>query len=163
MSDEFEDFFKNIEEVNKLEAKLECDLILLFFHDSAPITEDVVDDLEFYIATRSFSPDKKRIGVMLHTLGGSADAAYHIGKRLQELAGDEKELIFIIPRQAKSAGTLLACSSDKIYTTPITELGPIDPQIYVKSTGGWISARTAKDSLKQVLETMKKWESQTQI
>jgi membrane-bound ClpP family serine protease len=40
-----------------------------------------------------------------------------------------KELNFIIPRWAKSAATLLVCSGDKIFMSPVAELGPLDPQI----------------------------------
>ena len=156
MTDPLSDHAKRIDEkANELENNLNCDLILLVFHDYTQITHDVVEDLEFYIDSKDIDKsEKESLCVMLYTFGGSADAAYHIGTRLQDFAGNKK-LIFIVPRYAKSAGTLLACSGDEIYATPITELGPIDPQVYVKGTGSWISAKVAKDSLKQILETMK--------
>jgi len=40
-----------------------------------------------------------------------------------------EELNFIIPHWAKSAATLLVCSGDKIFMSPVAELGPLDPQI----------------------------------
>jgi Serine dehydrogenase proteinase len=40
-----------------------------------------------------------------------------------------EKLHFIIPRWAKCAATLLACSGDEILMTPPAELGPLDPQI----------------------------------
>ena len=53
------------------------------------------------------------------------------------------------------AGTLLACAADEILLTPIAELGPIDPQMYVRETGRWISAKAIAGSLRQVIETVK--------
>jgi membrane-bound ClpP family serine protease len=88
--------------------------------------------------------------VYLLTLGGKPDVAYHIGVRLQNLAG-EKRLFVIIPRMATSAGTLLACAGDVIFMTPIAELGPVDPQVPVSDTL-WVSAKSIGDSLRMVLE-----------
>jgi len=142
---------KDIDEAaKKLEDALECQVILLIFHHFTYITKDVVDDLEFYIRERGIK-ENKDVCIVLHSLGGDADAAYHIGIRLQEITKNKK-LIIIVPRIAKSAGTLLACSGDIIYATPITELGPVDPQVFLPSTGQWVSAKTIKDSLKQAIE-----------
>ena len=115
---------------DKLEKVMECKVLLLIFHDLAPINRDVVDDLEFYMQMHINEYRNNDVCVILHTSGGDADAAYHIGKRLQGIVSKDHKLIFIIPRFAKSAGILLACSGDEIHVTPITELGPVDPQIY---------------------------------
>jgi len=113
-----------------------------------------VDDLEFFMNERYREQLDRDLYVVLHTTGGDADAAYHIGIRLQHVK-QEKNLYAIIPRYAKSAGTLLVCAADKIQLTPIAELGPIDPQIYVPETGRWISAKAIRGSLRQVIETCK--------
>jgi hypothetical protein len=136
----------------RVEEVLKCQVIILAFHELAGIERDVVDDLEFYIRERGLQ-EGRDVCIVLHTWGGDADAAYHIGIRLQNLVKDRK-LIMVVPRLAKSAGTLLACAGDKIYATPITELGPVDPQVLVPSTGRYISARRISDSLKQVIETI---------
>ena len=128
-------------------------VILLAFHDLASITRDVVDDFEFYLQEHMEEIKEKDIDIVLHTTGGDADAAYHLGIRLQSIS-EGRKLRFIILRYAKSAGTLLACSGDEILMTPISELGPVDPQVYVKDRGRWISARTVRDSFKQVIETL---------
>ncbi|MEM0241117.1 MAG: hypothetical protein QXP29_06615 [Candidatus Nezhaarchaeales archaeon] len=56
----------------------------------------------------------------------------------------------IVPRSAKSAGTLLALCSNCIILTKLSELGPIDPQIRIESR--YVSTKTIRDSLRQVLE-----------
>jgi len=142
---EIDEAAKNVEKV------LGCQLIILAFHDFAGIERNVVDDFEFYIMERNLNTDSD-ICILLHTFGGNADAAYHLGIRIQNLA--KKQLIIVVPRLAKSAGTLLACAGNKIYVTPIAELGPVDPQVQLPSTGRYVSAKTIRDSLKQVIEAI---------
>jgi len=134
-----------------LENKLNCNVLLLAFHNYAYIQRDVMDDLENFLISTNKKYEDRDLCLILHTLGGNADVAYHIGVRLQNLAG-EKRLPVIIPRMAKSAGTLLACAGDVIYMTPMAELGPVDPQVHVSDTL-WVSAKSIGDSLRMVLET----------
>jgi hypothetical protein len=133
-----------------LENKLNCNVLLLAFHNYAYIQRDVMDDLENFLISTNKKYEDGDLCLILHTLGGDPDVAYHIGVRLQNLAG-EKRLLVIIPRIAKSAGTLLACAGDVIYMTPIAELGPVDPQVPVSDTL-WVSAKSISDSLRMVLE-----------
>jgi hypothetical protein len=145
--------FSEIDEAAKnVEGALGCQLIILAFHDFAGIERNVVDDFEFYVMERNLDTESN-VCILLHTAGGDADAAYHLGIRMQNLA--KRQLIMVVPRLAKSAGTLLACAGDKIYATPITELGPVDPQVQLPSTGRYVSAKTIRDSLKQAIETIK--------
>ena len=145
----------------ELENKLSCKALLLMFHDKAMINRDVVDDLEFFIQEHIEHYINSDVCIVLHTFGGDADAAYHIGRRLQRMVNEKHRLIFIVPRCAKSAGTLLVCSGDEVYMTPIAELGPVDAQIFIRETGSWVSARVVRDSLKQVLETINELKIQT--
>lgn len=98
------------------------------------------------------------IDIVVHTLGGDADAAFHLGyimqKYIEEVERNRNIKItvnVVIPRIAKSAGTLLALCGDKILLTRVSELGPIDPQIR-SERGEYVSAKTMRDSLKQVME-----------
>ena len=67
------------------------------------------------------------MNIILDSKGGDIDAAYNLASLFRKY-GTEK-LDFIIPRWAKNAATLLACSGDVIHMSPIAELGPLDPQI----------------------------------
>lgn len=155
-----------LEELDKISSELEnvrkSHVFLLIFHDYAYITREVVDDFEFFAEEHDLRTGEKGIDVILHTRGGDPDAAYHLGILLQKLIeeieenyGENKLLSFIVPRLAKSAGTLLACSGDVIAMTPISELGPLDPQVYIQSSRTWISARVARDSFEQTLEILR--------
>ncbi|RLF02816.1 MAG: hypothetical protein DRJ59_02590 [Thermoprotei archaeon] len=68
---------------------------------------------------------------------------------------DGKNIVIniVVPRIAKSAGTLLALLGDKILLTPMSELGPLDPQI-PSERGVYISAKTVRDSLRQLLDLL---------
>jgi len=85
------------------------------------LVDDVFDDLR-----QKYSTPNPRLDVILHSSGGDIHSAYNVGLLLRRYA---TELNFIIPRWAKSAATLLACAGNKIFITPVGELGPIDPQI----------------------------------
>lgn len=68
-----------------------------------------------------------KLVVVLESGGGDIDAAYNLAQLFRSYGSTELE--FIVPRWAKSAATLLACSGDVISMTPVAELGPLDPQI----------------------------------
>lgn len=111
--------------------------------------------------------DKDRIDIVLHTMGGDADAAFQLGyaiqkyvDELQSRRGKEMRLNTIVPRSVKSAGTLLALCADCVVLTRLSELGPIDPQIRTES--GYVSAKTIRDSLRQVLEIVSELKTGTE-
>jgi hypothetical protein len=70
----------------------------------------------------------QNIDIYLETPGGSGEAAEEIAKFLHNKF---TEVGFIIAGEAKSAGTILVLSGDKISMTDTGSLGPIDAQIMV--------------------------------
>ena len=62
----------------------------------------------------------------MHTNGGRIEPAYLISKCCK---ASNQRFIVVIPRIAKSAGTLIALGADEIHMGMMSELGPIDPQI----------------------------------
>jgi len=90
------------------------------------IVNAVVDDTFEELRLKYKSCDGK-INVIVDSGGGDIDAAYNLANLFRKFGS--KELHFIVPRWAKSAATLLVCSGDKIFMTPVAELGPLDPQI----------------------------------
>lgn len=65
-----------------------------------------------------------------------------------------KEFTVIAPHIAKSATTLLALVADKVIGGPLTQFGPIDPQIPRTIANGvmWVSARQVKDLIENTLK-----------
>ncbi len=66
------------------------------------------------------------IDVILETPGGSGEVAEDIVRALHHKF---KEVAFIIPGWAKSAGTIMAMAGDEILMEPSSSLGPIDAQL----------------------------------
>jgi ClpP class serine protease len=90
------------------------------------INNSVVDDTFDELRNKYKDCDGK-IDVIVDSGGGDIDSAYNLSNLFRKFA--KEELNFIVPRWAKSAATLLVCSGDKIFMTPVAELGPLDPQI----------------------------------
>lgn len=82
-------------------------------------------DLDF-IRLISEKKNSDDVTVILTTLGGSPDAAYKIGRYLQQRYSD---VTIFVPGLCKSAGTLLAIAANQIVFSPYGELGPLDIQM----------------------------------
>lgn len=84
-----------------------------------------VDDLKFI---EHINSNKKhdQVLLVLVSLGGDPDAAYKIGKYIQQRYSDFRVLV---PGMCKSAGTLLAIAANEVVFSPYGELGPLDIQL----------------------------------
>lgn len=69
---------------------------------------------------------RKKVLMVLATLGGNPDAAYRIARFLR--LSYEHFTVFV-PTLCKSAGTLLCIGADEIVMSETGELGPLDVQI----------------------------------
>ena len=97
---------------------------LLILYDEGQMVKSDADNI--YNAVTAFS-DKRPILLVLHSTGGEVASAYLIGKLCREYSNSK--FVVVVPRQAKSAATLLCCAADEIHMGSMSELGPIDPQI----------------------------------
>ncbi len=61
-----------------------------------------------------------------------------------------KEVFFVVPDVAMSAGTILCMAGDRIYMDYSSSLGPIDPQVYNGTE--WVPALGYLDKVEQLLE-----------
>ena len=86
----------------------------------------------------------KRIIAIVHSGGGSIDAAH---KLLQLLREDGKGLDVYVPEYAKSAATFLCLGADNIIMHKNAELGPLDPQIRDPKSRRFISALDRSKSI----------------
>jgi ClpP class serine protease len=85
--------------------------------------DDIIRDFVEDIPSR-----RESLLVILETDGGSIETAEGIADAIfrQHYA---KEVSFLIPNFAMSAGTVLVMSGDTIYMDYYSILGPIDPQV----------------------------------
>ncbi len=89
----------------------------------------------------------KPVLLFIKSTGGSIEPAYMISKMCHELSKDR--FIVCLPREAKSAATLIALGADEVHMGYLSELGPIDPQI------NGLPALGLRDSLKSIAEIVK--------
>lgn len=83
------------------------------------------------------SPDQD-LHLILDTPGGDGEVAIQLARAAQSRC---RNLVVIVPNQAKSAGTVLALAADEILMGPTSDLGPIDPQFQIPGKGGLVAAK----------------------
>jgi len=81
--------------------------------------------------------NNENLDLILHSPGGSLEAADQI---VQYLRSKYKNIRAIIPQNAMSAATMIACACDEIVMGKHSALGPIDPQITFPSGQGQFTA-----------------------
>lgn len=74
------------------------------------------------------------LDLILHSPGGSPEATEAIVSYLRSLRGRLADLRVIVPHEAMSAATLLACAADRIVMGRHSYLGPVDPQLQIGQT-----------------------------
>jgi len=97
---------------------------VLILHDTTQMYKSDADNI--YNAVTGFK-ERKPILLVLYSSGGSIDSGYLIGKLCGEYS--RGQFVVVVPRQAKSAATLICCAANQIHMGGLSELGPIDPQI----------------------------------
>jgi hypothetical protein len=101
-----------------------CSLGLLEPDDSINATD--LDNIFSALSSENAKHDKDVL-LFLLCRGGSIEPAYQISKICK--AFSKNRFVVAVPRQAKSAATLIALGADEIHMGPLGQLGPIDPQL----------------------------------
>ncbi|NCD00685.1 hypothetical protein EOL94_01165 [bacterium] len=92
----------------------------------------------------------EELDIILQTPGGDIDASFLITKILRNRA---KKINIIVPLYAKSAGTLMCMGADEIILTDLSELGPLDTQIFEQKDGGQVRYTSALNGFKALEQT----------
>ncbi len=132
------------ERILALEGHIDADVML--FH--GPIFPSIEKRFrEFIEDLKSETPKRDRIAIILNTPGGSAET---VEKLVEIVRYHYREVLFIIPDEAMSAGTIFALSGDAIYMDYTSSLGPIDPQ--VNNGKDWVPALGYLDQVEKMIE-----------
>lgn len=91
--------------------------------------------------------DDDFLDLIIHSPGGSLEATEQI---VQYLRSKYKHIRAIIPQNAMSAATMLACACDEIVLGRESAIGPIDPQISFPGANGIITTMPAYAILEDV-------------
>lgn len=125
--------------LSKLEAASNYNILVLYDDRSL----DRSDANRIYRALGSMDRTRPLL-LILKSHGGDIPAAYFISKLCREHTSETFEVA--VPREAKSAATLICCGADRIHMGSLSELGPIDPQF------GGMPALAVKHSLEHLAE-----------
>ena len=111
--------------IEKIEKQYNADVLYI----NGPISPDLVGLLQFEMSELRKDAIKSKLCVILTTNGGDANTTERIVNIFRHFY---KEVEFIIPDYAYSAGTILCMSGDRIWMNYASVLGPIDPQVMNK-------------------------------
>ncbi len=112
------------------EQKYACRLVVFIdaiFDPSITLFEELLYDAE----------PSQDLHLLLNSPGGDGEIAVRLVRAAQARC---KELTVVVPDQAKSAATLLALGAHHILMSPVSDVGPIDPQFFV-GRGQLVSAK----------------------
>lgn len=87
------------------------------------------------------------ISVVLRTGGGSAETTERMVGVLRK---HYRQVNFVVPDIAMSAGTIFCMSGDKIYMDYASSLGPIDPQVQLPNSTDWVPALGYIDKVAEI-------------
>jgi len=85
----------------------------------------MTDDIQGFMAS-IYGLKGDKLDLILHSPGGSLEAAEQI---VNYLRAKYKHIRAIIPQNAMSAATMIACACDEIFMGKQSAIGPIDPQV----------------------------------
>lgn len=126
--------------IRAYEAQYDCRLVVVsdvVFPDGVVLFEDLIYDA---------SPSQD-LHLILNTPGGDGETAIRLVRSAQARC---KELVVIVPDQAKSAGTVFALGAHRILMGPMSDLGPVDPQFRLRDA----RLISAKDIIQAVESAM---------
>ena len=126
--------------IKQIQARTDRGLICYVSGNNCMIDAD--DTMPFVDLLHNVPPNRD-LDLLLHTNGGSIDAAEKLMEMMRKCVGTAKFRI-IVPEFAKSAGTLMVLGADSVVMSDMSELGPIDPQIRIFDT--WQSVQNYLDA-----------------
>lgn len=135
-------------QIEALEQHFEADCVF-FFGAIYPSVEKRVRDLVEATKKDSIAKNrpKDRLVVFLNSPGGSAET---VEKVVEIIRFNYKELFFVVPDEAMSAGTILCMAGDKIFMDYTSSLGPIDPQVF--NGKDWVPALGYLDQVEAMIK-----------
>lgn len=118
------------EKLKAIEEHVKKDVIVLY----GPIQSGV--DVAIREAVERIEEHREIALFIVDTEGGSVEVVERI---VDVLRNRYKEVHFVVPDKAMSAGTVLVLSGDRIFMDSFSRLGPIDPQILSPDGSRYIS------------------------
>jgi hypothetical protein len=134
-----------LENLLAIESKFDCDVFCYYGPIVDGIEKKVLEIIEDLVKD---DHRKEKLLVILTTNGGSAIA---VERFVNIIRHHYKEVDFLIPDYAYSAGTIFCMSGDNIHMDYFSALGPIDPQVQNKE-GKLVAALGYLDKVNELIK-----------
>ncbi|MCW5554840.1 MAG: hypothetical protein KIS67_22090 [Verrucomicrobiae bacterium] len=121
-----------LSQIKKLRSGRAVVSFFISFYSRAPLSQEDADMIEEVLCNTDTA---KGVSLILDAPGGDGLAAERIIQICRRYSKGDFETI--VPARAKSAATMVCLGSDRILMSPVSELGPIDPQIPIKIGESW--------------------------
>lgn len=132
------------ERLKKLEKHFDADVIFYYGEIHQSYEKGFRDFLEQLKADKI---KHDRLVIILNTPGGSVET---VEKMVEITRFHYREVYFVVPDYALSAGTIFCMSGDKIFMDYTSSLGPIDPQVWNGKT--YVPALGYLDKVNEMLD-----------
>lgn len=119
-----EDDIKRKKLIMSLETTLNGRVITYFANFQHPLGIIHGEDIMLFEEILKVVNNTENLYLIINSPGGYPDVAE---KMIMLCRARCKNFYVIVPNQAKSAATMIALGSDKIFMSDVSELGPIDP------------------------------------
>lgn len=137
------------ERLQELEKQFEADVVF-YFGEIHPYYEKGFRD--FIEKLQEGGKARSRLAIILNSPGGNVETV----EKMVEIIRHHypKDVYFVVPDYAMSAGTILCMSGDKIFMDYSSSLGPIDPQVF--NGKEYVPALGYLDQVEKLLEKARK-------
>lgn len=116
--------------IREYEQAYNCNLVVAI--------DQIMPESVTYFAELLHGLDKARdLHLMLCSPGGDGETAIRLARMAQAASA---RFVVLVPESAKSAATILALGAHEIVMGPTSDLGPIDPQVFLPRRG-YVSAK----------------------
>lgn len=118
--------------------------VIVYFSRNLLNTKEVANFYQLFSGNNKIN----NLDLILQSNGGIADDAFKMARLCRQHV--EGKFSVLVPYRAKSAATLLALGADELVMGPSSEIGPVDPMIYVRMQDGnnyLVPAHSIKDGL----------------
>lgn len=133
-----------------LERRFQCDLLAYvgpIFPAAVTRYRETIEALKASIPPKPNDRNDDRLVIVLTTGGGLVET---VEKMVHLTRQHYKEVWFVVPDMAMSAGTVWCMSGDKIWMDYGSSLGPIDPQVQI-SNGTFVPALGYLDKVNEFI------------
>ena len=117
----------------KLEGILKRPILAFFTSFQHPVSIDNTDADRLQDVIQRMET-KNGLALLISSPGGNGISSERI-INICRTYSDTNEYWAVVPGRAKSAATIICMGASKIWMSPTSELGPIDPQIFRKEDG----------------------------